>query len=331
MAQTQRKNIHLDAVFILGASILLILLPREVWPKLPLTPSLVLLSYPHFVATYLIWLVKKRSWREEWWPVLFPCLFLAACLGTERLSLTWSGLPYKLTYLYLLYHFAQQTYGASLWLVYRNGGQLGAGIKRGLRAWLLLVPLCAAYQVEVFRAPSTLFFHPVEKWALPLGGLEVLWGLLGVCALLLLALIVRDYHRRRDKTLLWVLGTMALQLWWFLPPFFSSVWVQVIPLLHALQYVPFWSRLWWTRPLPWGHKALHYLGFMLGGYLLFRFIPWQGLGFGARWVALLNAHHFVIDGRIWKLRDERNRPLFESAREEVEAQSHEGRQRHSDQ
>jgi len=309
---------RLDAVMVWGVSLLLLLLPLSIWQGLPLIPLLIAFSFPHFVATYVIWQGKVTSWRQEWAALGFPVAYLGLCWWAESGPGWVKSLPYQLTYLYLVYHFARQTYGAALWGGLRLGCQFTRPQKRWLGLWFLSVPSTAIYAFFAQTKPRTLFYHPIKPWILPTAPIPYLYLLLGVILVGTMISLGLHYHQQKKAGVLWPVVMLALPLIWFLPPFHASQWVPLIPLLHAIQYAPFWSKLLWASPTPWYKKCAHYLAFVAVGWLLFRWMPLRLVDltnitvFYAMWIGMLNAHHFLIDGRIWKLSDEKNRALFTS-------------------
>lgn len=313
------KIMKWDAFFIWGLSFSLLLLPVGAVYKLNQEWLLILISYPHFVATYALWGQRVRNWKEEWLPMAFPFVFLMVLQLTSSMADDfWRSLPYKLTYLYLLYHFALQIFGAALWGGYRGGFAVSARTKHILRAWFLLLPACSWYQQELLSPVWRIFYFEVSAWSIPAWGLTTLllavWGGLGVLTVSLFL----DYRQAPGRGILWIFAVAIVPVLWFLPPFQRGEWLPLLPLLHAAQYLPFWRRLLWpdTQKPQLAVRALTYGGFMLVGWLLFRAaplqlaVPWLGVQAMSMWIAMLNAHHFVIDGRIWKLSDQKNRALF---------------------
>lgn len=310
---------YLDALLIFGSSFIVYFLPVAVWKGLPLIPLLIAFSFPHFVATYVIWGSKRQLWLTEKLGLFYPFIFLSFCwLAEQSAERAVSSLPYQLTYIYLIYHFARQMYGAALWGAYRLNFKPSKELKICFNAWFLGVPLCALYNGFLNKPPRVLFYHEVQPWVLPQWPVLILWTALGLILFLVLFFSAKDYHRQRSSGLLWPLVMLLLPLFWFLPPFHSAEWVPLIPLLHALQYAPFWGRLLWSSTTPLLYKIGHYLAFVLLGWIIFRWLPLSlsdalsSSAVYAAWIAMLNAHHFWIDSRIWKLKDEKNSVLFTS-------------------
>ncbi len=308
-----------DAFFIWGLSFSLLLLPVGVIRGQSLEGLMILISYPHFVATYALWGQRVKNWKQEWLPTAFPFVFLGIVQLTGTMADDfWRSLPYKLTYLYLLYHFALQIFGAALWGAYRSGFQIGRRSKVLLRFWFLILPLCSWYQQELLSPVWRIFYFEVAAWTLPAEGLSTLLITAWLGSVVLTISLFLDYRRSTSLGVLWIFAVAAVPVIWFLPPFRRGEWLPLLPLLHAIQYMPFWRRLLWpaSNEVTWIKKILVYGLFVLAGWLLFRFLPLQvavpfmGVHAVSMWIAMLNAHHFVIDGRIWKLRDQKNQTLF---------------------
>ncbi len=108
-------------------------------------------------------------------------------------------------------------------------------------------------------------------------------------------------------------GYLVSRYWiWFLPPINQKMSL-FLPLLHGLQYLPF--ILMKTKKLSTRNKLLLGPVCLSVGWIFFRWLPFNvALMEGTLWPALilslLNNHHFVIDGRIWKLRDPVNQDLI---------------------
>lgn len=308
---------YLEALLIFGTSFIVYLLPVAVWKGLPLIPLLIAFSFPHFVATYVIWGTKRRLWETEKLGLAFPLIFILGCwladLSPNRYI---NSLPYHLTYIYLVYHFARQMYGASMWGAYRLRFRPGSNLKLGLNFWFLIVPFTALYSGFRTNPPTVLFYHEVLSWPLPEWPVFVLWITLAATLVFVLILSVKEYLTQKSAGVLWPLIMLLLPLFWFLPPFHTAEWVPLVPLLHALQYLPFWGKLLWKSTTPLFYKIGQYLLFVLFGWFLFRWFPlsisniFSTSKVYAIWIAMLNAHHFWIDSRIWKLRDEKNSALF---------------------
>jgi hypothetical protein len=76
-------------------------------PYLPFL--LILFSFPHFMATYGIWFGRVKEWKREWWPLLFPFVYLAVFfLALKGMIPVRIDMIIKLSYVYLIYHFSQQ-------------------------------------------------------------------------------------------------------------------------------------------------------------------------------------------------------------------------------
>ena len=286
-----------------------------------LTTLLILVSFPHFMATYWLWWQRVGSWKLEIAPLLFPVLY--GCLffmGAKELGpfLSVSSIL-KISFLYLLYHFAQQFYGVLLWFCYSVGLNFSLWEKVVLRSYFLVIAFYTWVQMELRGELRVLFYHPVDSWPLPLYVADV--GFFLVLGLTLLATVIFLFKFLSLKKLssLYPLGILSLGWLWFIPPFCQKL-AYFLPVLHGLQYFPFILMKGRVRQFRYWFLALG--GFIFTGHLLFRNLPFDlspSLFPGTLWPAfilsLLNNHHFLIDGRIWKLRDPDNKSLLTSSQE----------------
>lgn len=124
---------------------------------------------------------------------------------------------------------------------------------------------------------------------------------------------------------------VALHVWYaFLYVFPKSIfWVQ---LFHALQYLPFPMRVELNRSSEghstsarYFHVALYFLTLAALSAIVFGVVPWFSKvkvgGSNCVWVAIaavINIHHYYIDGCIWHINNPRVRDdLFAHVRQEV--------------
>jgi hypothetical protein len=147
---------------------------------------------------------------------------------------------------------------------------------------------------------------------------------LGAACLLLPAAVVAFIAVRRGR----VLPAIVLLL-----PLSNAVWSVVLTpqrgliigiVSHGIQYLGI-AMAFHVREGNGEGAVRRVLAFaagsLLGGYVLFYLWPWAfvGLGFGATEsffvvAAVVNLHHFIVDGFIWKISsDGRNRRVLEDA------------------
>jgi tetratricopeptide (TPR) repeat protein len=233
------------------------------------------------------------------------------------------------------WHFAGQNYGLALMFLRRRGVDVTPGLKRLLYTSFicsfLLVFLLAHGPIRalgIFPVPS--FDREVYGFlSLGLPELPTRVALVAVaiaCAGSLASSVVLLLRRASLSTLAPTLCLVALQAMWFSVPAalaatggltftalaLSSVW---IAFAHSLQYL--WVTSYYAqrsedaprlpgyllRTLAWGSAvtvlpALAFAPSLLGG------VSYHA-GLAILLFAVVNLHHFLLDGAIWKLRDGR--------------------------
>ena len=299
---------------------------------------------PHYGAT-LLRVYEQRNERRAyafftvWISLVLAALYVgalySALLGSVLLSLylTWSP-----------WHYTGQNYGVTLLFLRRRGIEITPRTKRWIYASFVLSYALtflaihgAAYTADYapldYKGSAYRFLRlgiPTPYWAWA-------WAGFGAAYVLSLAMAGRDLLRRaaRASDLLpsaLVVGTQAL--WFSLPPLgrelgllngldpfkpdnagFLFVWVAAG---HAAQYL--WVTTYYAGPRGTAARARYYARCVCAGSAIWS-LPailyvWTGLA-GSRFggvggddvgvlvAAMVNLHHFVIDGAIWKLRDGR--------------------------
>ncbi len=237
------------------------------------------------------------------YPLLVPLIF--------TLYLTWSPWHYSGQNLGLLLLFARRRQAAP------TGGErrlLQIAFVSSYLVWVLMVNILASgdpyyWSLELPRAIAA-----------PVG--TVLVGLFAATAGLPLWRMARRRGWRAVAPCAVLLSSQAL---WFVAPWLvqvaagrrlSPVYYStgVLAFLHCAQYL--WITSYYARreqgPAVW--RPWRYVGLLvLGGIALFSAGPWlasAGLGYEFRdsvliFVAVINLHHFIVDGAVWKLRDRR--------------------------
>jgi hypothetical protein len=275
---------------------------------LPMLPWLLLIfSFPHFLMTYWLWLKRMGPLREEIWPLLFPFIYVGVFLFGPFPTY----LIVKFSYAYLIYHFAQQLYGVTVWSV-KGKLKLENWEKHLLRAYFLLNGFYALLDLERRGVGRVLFYYETPSLDIP-SPLIYATFFMSLCLLsLILGRIGYRFLKSSERSLLALVSSLGLSLVWFIPPF-SYEMVFFLPIIHALQFFPL-AKLKLSR-VSKSEWMLGGMGCFLFGWLFFRFIPFVEVGWVPYGVwpvlilTLLNNHHFVIEGRIWKLRDPKNADL----------------------
>jgi hypothetical protein len=307
------------------------------WPPDVAIALALAFSAPHYGAT-LVRVYEQRADRRRY--ALFAVHFTVAMVLVSALALRSPWLTSLLITIYVTWspwHFAGQNYGISLMFMRRRGVAIPAGAKRLIYASFVLSAVLAV--LAIHSAGSRIVFAagaedtsrtgtlmrlgvPADLTAVLGAALAVAWlAALGAAAWTLLraGAAVRDLGSAAAVTAtqsLWftvpALG-VATGVWSAQHLAFAPIWISTA---HAIQYL--WVTCFYagrasspSRVGPFLVKAmLAGAALNLGPRLLF--VP--GL-LGAHLpttasvsillFAVLNIHHFVLDGAIWKLRDGR--------------------------
>jgi hypothetical protein len=241
------------------------------------------------------------------WPRVAPWYFLA--------YVAWAG-----------YHYSGQSLGIAMLFPLRQKARLDAREKRLLGlplygSWLLsLLGLMRAGTDARNAAYSsvTQTFAPgnVPTWALVALVLPLLGSFTG------LALVARERRRRGVPLPGITIAVVATQVIWFVGglfhPYFNIV---LVPVFHSLQYLALTS--WhFTRGernrqlLPFGLyvATVLVLGLVINPGLIVIFVPGgaspRALTISAAVISALNLHHFLMDGRVWRMRERRVAQAF---------------------
>ncbi|HVU53238.1 MAG TPA: hypothetical protein VHL80_21285 [Polyangia bacterium] len=275
---------------------------------------------PHYAATYRRAFTSREVLRAH--PVVTlvaPVLLVAAAMLAVRAPAT-IGPFYFLGYVaWSGYHYSGQSLGLAMLFPLRQRARLDAREKRLLAlplyvSWLAsLVGLAGAqaaarnpaYRIvrETF-APVTLPHAALLALVLP-----CLLSTLGV------AVVARERRRRGVPLPLACYGVIGAQMIWFgfglFFPFFNIV---LVPIFHSLQYLALtgWHHARGERSRGLGAFAAYVssvlvLGLVINPGLLVLFVPGGGSPradvAAAAVISAINLHHFLMDGRIWRMRE----------------------------
>lgn len=289
----------------------------------------VVCNYPHYAVTYqLLWRERARA-RSSWtWllastpiavaVIVYAAFFDRALIGlVNRVYLTWSA-----------YHYAAQHFGIASMYQARERRPLAPREKRALQVGFVAVALhimlllnmkhglgateiaFGAKRADAFESLLPYSAHPLAVGAVALG--------LGAFAL------SEVWHRRRTGS---GLSREARTLFvanfsWFVLPYVHlpgkvgpwtgesvSTWLPyALPFFHCTQYLAVSG--WRARTTGAIKPVYYFIGLMVLGFLLF-----EGGMYGISRLshigqaqalilvpAVINIHHFFLDGIIWKTR-----------------------------
>jgi tetratricopeptide (TPR) repeat protein len=294
-------------------------------------------NYPHYMAT----IYRAYHTREDFNRYrIFTVHITGLVLLTLILSHFWfSALPWIFT-LYLTlspWHYSGQNYGLFMMFAKRAGAQPSENQRQALYSAFLLSYLILFLSFHSGPSNDPLFISigiPSHLSAMLVFPLAI--GFIGFATFGLSGLIEQVGWR----ALLPSLALFSTQFIWFLLPTALSLGERlripqsrystgVLAVMHSAQYL--WITSYYARreakvgqEIRW--RPLAYFGVLIcGGIALFIPGPWLAskvfhYDFTASFLiftALVNLHHFILDGAIWKLRDGRIAALLLDSKNRV--------------
>jgi len=285
----------------------------------------ILVNFPHYAATYYRVYrdtnqVRRYPVQAIWAPGLLLVVAAACFLFPDRLT------PW-VAFLYLTasgYHYAGQTYGVSMIFIGKSGLRLTPWQKR-----LLLLPIYSSYVYTlvglnvVDRVPLQVFDTIVPTLNLPHGALDMARVLVLLSVVLFVGFNIAISKTQARMLPSIVNVTVAAQIMWFTTLQYPIL-VAIVPFFHCLQYLLITGffdfkearareRDEHLSPGKYFASNLfpkYYATQVVIGFCLFVVLPFLlirlGVGsagiVGAVVISMVNLHHFILDGAIWKLR-----------------------------
>ncbi|HVZ74123.1 MAG TPA: hypothetical protein VHJ20_17210 [Polyangia bacterium] len=279
---------------------------------------------PHYAATYRRAYGSLDVLRAH--PVVTLLVPIAVVAGAVAAVASPRFAPfYFLAYVgWSGYHYSGQSLGIAMLFPMRQGARLDAREKR-----LLGLPLYASWILSLIGlmrvgtdarnaayAIVTQTFAPgsLPTWVVAALVVPMLMTFAGV------AIIARERRARGVPLPAMTIAVVVTQVIWFVGglfhPFFNIV---LVPVFHSLQYLALTS--WhFTR----GVKSLLrfglyiatviFLGLLINPGSLIAFVPHEAspraLAAAAAVISAINLHHFLMDGRIWRMREKKVRQTF---------------------
>jgi hypothetical protein len=306
------------------------------WLPESLLPFLILaLGAPHYGAT-LLRVYERREDRRRY--AIFAVWTTAALAGLFAAGLYWTALGSFLVTLYFTWspwHYAGQNYGLAVLFLRRRGVAVVGGTKRLLHATFLLsyaLVFLALHSAgpSFAQAPGSLdgTIYRFEPLGVPIAVRDWLAPALLAAYLACCAGAAWRLRRAPLADLAPSASLVLLQALWFLLPTAAGLWSggrELDPVqnrAYAFMWIAvghFAQYLWITTYSATGDGGgrLGYLARALGAGVAVWTLPvllfaprWTGappydLGLALLAGAIVNLHHFVLDGAIWKLRDGR--------------------------
>jgi tetratricopeptide (TPR) repeat protein len=300
------------------------------------------LNYPHYMAT--IYRAYHRAEDFEKYRI-FTVYTTALIFLTMLLSHYWlSLLPWIFT-IYVTWspwHYSGQNYGLFMMFARRAGAEPDRGTGQALYGAFIASYLMLFLGFHTGHSSDPLFLSlgipaTVGRWE---------QMVLGIGFVLLsgygLARLARQTGLRPLLPSITLFSSQCL--WFLLPAAISLVKGFEIPqtryssgvlaVMHSAQYL--WITSYYARREASGDASqagrswrplAYFLVLIVGGITLFVPGPWLASRLAHRdfsasfliFTALVNIHHFILDGAIWKLRDGRIAALLLNSRERVES------------
>jgi hypothetical protein len=277
---------------------------------------------PHYAATWERAYTSREVMRAH--PIV--TLVVPVALGAAAFAAVHYQGKFALAYfgLYVVwsgYHYSGQSLGLLMLYPLRQGARLGPTEKR-----LMSLPLYVSWILSVlglFRLSGTArnpAYEAVRRaWSgPPLPNWATAVGLLALAASFAGVVLVAHARRRRGQPLPWPsFAVLSAQVLWFTAglfhPFFN---ITLVPIFHSLQYLTLTS--WHACHGRGAAGPRRFAGYAVitllvglvinpGLFVLFGHgrSPGDTLLVSAAVISFVNLHHFLLDGRIWRMRERR--------------------------
>jgi len=285
----------------------------------------IVFNYPHFMAT----IYRAYHTREDFTRYKFFTLHVTVLLALTGVLLHAS--PRIFPWVFTLYvcwspwHYTGQNFGLLMMFARRAGAQVTPGERQWLHAafWASYLMLLASFETGGSNDPLILSLGLPAKVTLPMR--VALGAAFAIFSILAFRPIVRRTSLRAMAAPLTLVVTQFL---WFVVPTIVELRASsqipqtryssgILAVLHSAQYVWITSYYQQREARAAGQSGWRLAGYfvtlMAGGIALFIPGPWLvsylfHYDFTTSFLiftALVNIHHFILDGALWKLRDSR--------------------------
>jgi tetratricopeptide (TPR) repeat protein len=282
-------------------------------------------NYPHFMAT----VYRAYHTRADFEKYKIFTLHITSLLVLTGILLhaSYRLFPWVFT-LYICWspwHYTGQNYGLMMMFARRSGAEATPAERRLVRAAFLAsyLMLLASFETGGSSDPLILSLGLASKYTLP--ARLVLAAAFGV---FLFFGFRRLIQRNGVRALVAPLTLALTQFIWFVVPTLLELHAQyqipqtryssgILAVLHSAQYIWITSYYQQREARAAGHAGWrmtrYFLTLVAGGIALFIPGPWivsRVLHFDFTtsfliFTAVVNIHHFILDGALWKLRDSR--------------------------
>ncbi len=282
-------------------------------------------NYPHFMAT----IYRAYHTREDFTRYKFFTLHVTLLLAVTGILLHAS--PRIFPWVFTLYicwspwHYTGQNFGLLMMFARRAGAQVTPGERQWLHAafWASYLMLLASFETGGSNDPLILSLGLPAKLTLPMRvGLGAAFAAFSFLAF-------RPIVRRTSlRAMAAPLTLVVTQFLWFVLPTLLELRASaqipqtryssgILAVLHSAQYIWITSYYQQREARAAGQSGWRLAGYFLtlvaGGIALFIPGPWLvsflfHFDFTTSFLiftAVVNIHHFILDGALWKLRDSR--------------------------
>ena len=304
------------------------------WSFTPIWIIAILINGPHYGATLLRVYAQREERRRYALFAVWGTLLLAAIFVVGLYEAYVGALIVTVYFSWSPWHFAGQNYGISLMFLRRSGVEISPLAKRLLHASFVLSFVLAFLVLHAdlatgLHAPprGVLYTDPVMlRLGIPRAIAGSLILLCGVSYLFSVVGAVAILRRRATARQLLPVGSLILcQALWFVVPSlldatrawsarslaFAAVWISAA---HSMQYL--WVTYHYAKRSAAGASLREFLlkttlagnaaivipGILFAPMLLGTSLTWEE-GLSTLIFAVVNLHHFMLDGAVWKLRD----------------------------
>jgi tetratricopeptide (TPR) repeat protein len=286
-------------------------------------------NYPHYMATdYRVYGTRAQLHRYKFFAIYVTGLLLATAVLSHLFVGPWVNVIVTIYAIWTPYHYVGQNYGIAVMYAGRGGVRVTPGEK-----WLLY----SAFIASMFTYLLLLAVRPpgsgptLAQLNIPPDAVRTAHIVLMIAGITAATILTWRLTRRASlRVLTPILMVMAVHFVWFTTPgalilfhrqlsvtgLDTSLFVPALAFLHSAQYLG--VTTYYTKR----EQAQQHRQFRLGPYLVLLLVggvllwPVMIRVFSQVFVvdyavsvmllnALINIHHFILDGAIWKLRDGR--------------------------
>jgi tetratricopeptide (TPR) repeat protein len=299
------------------------------WPLGAMLAFGMLINAPHYGATVLRVYGDRGDRARYRFFALHATLALVILYALASRSVWLASALITIYVTWSPWHFAGQNYGLALMFLRRRGVEVDARAKRLFYLSFVLSAALAMLAIhggaDAFSVTIPTLDSPGAPALLRLGipgavstPLFAITGTMYLACLAAAAWRLRRTGSLSDHAPAWTLVCMQA-LWYAVPVLsmtgdallpFAAVWISAV---HSLQYL--WITAYYAKRSPARERAGRFLakalaagtavtvlpGLLFAPDLLGR-LPWDA-GLAMTAFSIVNIHHFILDGAIWKLRD----------------------------